>query len=363
VRTLAVALGLAFSACAAKSGSVPQLQPAPHAESAPAPRDKVADLSARVAAHPRLYPAWAQLAEAHLERARLTHDPSDVDAARTALETSLGIQENYEALKLATALANFRHRFAEALAFGARATLAYPSDTSILAMRIEALAGLGRLEEAEAMLEAAGDPAKDFFLVTSKARVLIERGDVAGALDAFARAARLAHDAGAPAFEAWANLRIAEQLIDSGDAAKAPPFVAAARRLAPPTHDLEVHEAELEAAQGRPADALARVEALLAKRDDPFLHAAAVPLAREAGRPDAAKRHHEAAERTFTAVVAHGEIYTLEALARLYADDGANPARALEIARRNFEHKRDASARILLEKAGRAARASSAPAR
>jgi tetratricopeptide (TPR) repeat protein len=361
MRQVALSFALVLIACAGPrirdepvwtSSAAPAEAPAP--ASRPVAPDRVAELSARVAAQPRLYPVWAQLGEARLDRARLSHDPAEVRAARAALETSLSIQENFEALTLMTALANFRHRFDEAIAFGDRAAQAAPSDTVVLSMRIEALTGLGRLEDAERLLLSADAPPGDFYVMTSMARLRLERDDVPGAIEAFGKAAEIARAREAHFFEAWANLRIAEQLIDSGQGAKAPPYLAAARRLHPSTRDLAVHEAEMEAELGRPAEAVDRFQALLRKSDDPFLHAAVVPFARAAGKPDVARHHFEAAEKGLLAIVDEGEVYSLETLATLYEAEGSHPDRAESFARRNFEHKRDASARQLVERLAKA---------
>lgn len=57
-----------------------------------------------------------------------------------------------------------------------------------------------------------------------------------------------------------------------------------------------------------------------------------------------ARRHFEAAERTYRRILEAGEIYSLESLARLYLDAGVNREEAKELARRNLEFKRDRSA-------------------
>src|SRR5215203_1761358 len=71
---------------------------------------------------------------------------------------------------------------------------------------------------------------------------------------------------------------------------------------------------------------------------------AAASLARRLGRTAEAKRHFEAAERFYRRILDAGEIYSLESLARLYLDAGANLEEARALARRNLEFKRDRSA-------------------
>jgi hypothetical protein len=106
----------------------------------------------------------------------------------------------------------------------------------------------------------------------------------------------------------------------------------------------------MEAELGRPAETVARFQALLLQSDDPFRHAALVPFALAAGRPEIARHHFETAEKALLAIVDQGEVYSLETLAKLYEDEGSHPDRAESFARRNFEHKRDAAARQLVER-------------
>jgi tetratricopeptide (TPR) repeat protein len=105
-------------------------------------------------------------------------------------------------------------------------------------------------------------------------------------------------------------------------------------------------------AQGHPAAALASYEALLARDDDPEVRRRAAGLARRLGRREEARRHVEAAERSLSRAVDAGEVYPLEALARLYHEAGIHPERARRLARRNLEYKRDRSARELAARLG-----------
>jgi hypothetical protein len=66
------------------------------------------------------------------------------------------------------------------------------------------------------------------------------------------------------------------------------------------------------------------------------------------GRESDADRHFSAAQAAFRLALDAGEVYTLEALARLYLAADVRLAEALELARRNLDYKRDAAARNLV---------------
>jgi tetratricopeptide (TPR) repeat protein len=117
---------------------------------------------------------------------------------------------------------------------------------------------------------------------------------------------------------------------------------------------LRIHEAELMLAEGRESEAIGRYEALLAEAPDAELHRRVFVLARSRGDDERARTHFQAAERLLGRIVDAGEAYTLQELARLYLDAGVNADRAMELATRNLEVKRDRSASETLEAARRA---------
>jgi hypothetical protein len=133
--------------------------------------------------------------------------------------------------------------------------------------------------------------------------------------------------------------------IDDGtEPERAAPYLADAARLAPNDRRLRIHQAELLAARGDAAGALAVYDALVTKVLDPEVHRRAALLARELGRTKAAEAHFIAAEKGFRRVLDAGEIYALEGLARLYAEHGVHLEEAAALSTRNLAYKRDRSA-------------------
>ena len=138
------------------------------------------------------------LAEAYLQRARETADPSYYAKA----ETVLGTPRTEDAFATAGELALARHDFTRALTLGARAgTIGAP-------IRVDALVELGRLDEAERELQAMIDRRPNLAGYARVSYVRELRGDLPGAVEAM----RLAVAAGGPAAEnvAYVNALLGE---------------------------------------------------------------------------------------------------------------------------------------------------------
>jgi tetratricopeptide (TPR) repeat protein len=141
--------------------------------------------------------------------------------------------------------------------------------------------------------------------------------------------------------------------IDAGRPEKARPLLESAARANVVDPFLRLRQAELQEAEGHPEAALAVYEAILSAGEDPEIHRRASTLADRLGRRDEARRHFEAADAAYLKATEAGEVFTLEALASLYNDAKVHPDRALELARRNLEFKRDRRAHAVLERARR----------
>lgn len=307
--------------------------------------------SAQVAAKPRLYPTLALLGKAYLDRVRWTGDALDLSAARDCLQRSIEIQPNLAAYKASAAVANYSHRFEDALRWCDLGADAAPGDLEILAMRAEALLALDRPDDVAALLATVEAPDQSIHAVACRGLLAAFREDRGQALADYELAGRLAEELGSRELSVWAQIASAALFLDHGEPEKAEPFLRAAERIDPDDYDLQVHLAELEAGTGREAEALARYERLLTRRRDAEVHRQAYLLAGRLGQPDNAADHYAAAERLWRAALDLGEVYPLEGLSKLYCDAGRNLDEAVRLAERNLEYKRDASARETLERA------------
>ena len=315
----------------------------------PSAEERVRYYSDHIAESPHLYPMYTQLGIALLDRTRETHDPTLLAKAREAEAAALSIQDNFESLMAMAAIQNYSHRFEDAIRWGKRAAKASVGgdasrDPAVDAVLVEAYLGFGQGEEAAKLVPRSAEEAHDFHAAASLGRCLTEAGRPAEAERAYSRAAELARREDAPALAAWAETAAAGALIDSGRAPEAAPHLEESGRLAPATTFLLQHRAEAAQATDRNAEAMALLEEILRRDPDPAVEALAYMAARKSADAASTERHFRSAQKGFQRAIEAGEIYTLGALAKLYADADRNLDSAFALARENLQWKRDRAA-------------------
>ncbi len=298
----------------------------------------------KVAHDPQLYPVYVQLASTYLDKACDTHDPDYLKKARSALECSMEIQPSFEAFKTMGAVCCFAHRFDEALQWEKRADEAWPADTRVTALMVEAYMGLGQYEAAKNLLPPDGTKPVDFHTAAAQGQWLASQHRYDEAVNALLAAASFAQALEVTNLVVWAHVRAAGILLDSGQPLKAQPLLEAAARLDPKNKFLRLHQAEFLEAEGQAEQALAAYEALVKEHDDPEIRRKAFVVARKLSLESHARFHFEAAEKGYQRAIDAGEIYTLGALAHLYCEADVHLKKALTLAQRNLEHKRDTEA-------------------
>ncbi len=322
-------------------------------EDPPDPDFRIRFYERKLEDHPDLFAGHAALGTAYLDKARQSHDVVWIGKARTALERSLKLQPNLNALVAMAALCSFSHRFECALEYAARAASARADDTRIRSIRMEAYLGLGRTDAAKALLESSSPADDDPLLYAARGRWLAELGRYDEARRAFADAAERGRNLGATDLAIWSDTNAAGMLLDSGRAEPALAHLEAASELeasSPPVATaLRIHWAEYQHARGEREQALSIYEEILDEAEDPEIARRAFVLAQELGRDEQAQSLFERAERAAESVLAASEIYSLETHARLYADARVKLERAEQLAERNLEWKRDRAARETLE--------------
>ena len=311
--------------------------------------ERIQYYSDKIDTYPRHCPAYAQLAVAYLDKARQTHDPTCLKKARQALRQSLEIQPNFQAFKTMAAVCNFAHRFEEALRWAKRAAEAAPDDTAVTAMLVEAYLGLGRYGDAETILPQGNVAPGDFHIAAARGHWFASLRRFNQAAAAFQESVDFARQAEEIDLVVWAAVSTAGALIDTSQLDQARKHLNAASRLDPMDLELRIHQAELIEAEGKLKKALASYEAILDDSNDPTIHAKVFTLARRLGQPVRAQRHFDAAEEGFRRAIDAGEVYTLGALAHLYAAADVHLELALDLARQNLQYKRDIAAQAILD--------------
>jgi tetratricopeptide (TPR) repeat protein len=331
------------------------------AAATPTVDQRIAYYAGRVEQHPRLYPVWAQLAEAYFDKAKETWNPSWLANAHDAVAHSRAIQDTYHALEIEAQIAAYTHQFTDALTWAhmAEAAATYPPDTHMRAIEVEALVGLGEIDEAR-QLVPEGAKIDDFFVVASLAKIANEDQRFDQAASYYLVAARLAHQLQAAPLVAWAEAMAGGMYVDAKDYAAALPHLDAARQAGGCAEET-IHRGELLAATGKQRAALVLYEQVLSRHPDPHLHHVAFKVAKQLGDEVIAQKHYQAAEQIYRSVIDKHQIYTLNALAQLLLDGNGNAQEALALAHQNIAYKRDRQARVTLDEAERRAAGAARP--
>jgi tetratricopeptide (TPR) repeat protein len=312
------------------------------------------DCEARVAKSPRLSPAYVELGEAYLEKAEESADPAWIAKARQAINRSLELQPNYDAMILMMRVCNYAHRFEDALKWAWRAVDdgsvngRADLDPVLLAGLVEGYLSLGQIDEAGKLFSQVSKDKRDFFIYAARGKWLAASGRPDEAVSQLQLAARFGRESGVPVAEVWALGSAGGVLIDAGRADEAVPFLDDAERIDHNNAILRLHRAELLESRGKWKEALSLYELALKGRDDAEIHLRAYKAARRVGDEAGARDHFAKAERGFQHAIDAGEVYSLGALAELYAEGGVKLDRAVALAEQNLKYRRDTHARELL---------------
>jgi len=257
------------------------------------------------------------LAQAYLQRVRETEDPSDYDRASKAL----GTPRTANAFGTAAQIAAAKHEFSKAL------TLATRAGTTGDPIRVDALVELGRLDEAERVLQGMLDRRPNLAGYARASYLRELHGDLDGAVEAM----RLAIAAGGPSAEnsAFVTVLLGELERRRGHLRASRGAYERVLALVPANPEAQLGLARLDAQRGRLAPAIDRLRRLVGRkpRFDYLIALGEAELA--AGKP---------AQRTFERVAAKRRTLTqLNADTALqlaaYEADHGDPREAVRFAR------------------------------
>lgn len=296
---------------------------------------------AAIAANPNHAPNYNVLAMAYARRARETSDPRYYGKAEETLERALAIApDNYEALKTRAWLQLGRHEFAKALETASRLNKRAPDDVMVYGYLVDANVELGNYKDAVAAAQWMLDLRPGNIPGLTRAAYLRElHGNLPGALELM----QMAYDA-TPYAEtedrAWLLTQMAHISFVAGDLEKAERYATGALGVFSDYHYALGALAQVRMAQKRYDDAAA----LLQRRYDAAPHAENLfPLAEAlqlAGRTGEAQKDFAAFERASLAETNIGDNSNHELIA-YYVDDAHEPQKALEVARREIERRKD----------------------
>ena len=215
------------------------------------------------------------------------------------------------------------------------------------------LQAVGRYDEALTLMREAVKRRADFASVAALASLCAESGDIDRAEQLFDES-RDRYRGVSPIPLAQLHFQRATMWLAQGDLPRGRSWLGAAHRRLPAYAPAQGHLAEVEAALGETDSAIARLHPLTISSDDPDYPAQLARILTEVGRAEEAREWRARAAARYDELVArHPEAFADHA-AEFWLDAGADPHRALSLARRNLEVRQTPRAHELLSRATRA---------
>jgi tetratricopeptide (TPR) repeat protein len=290
----------------------------------------LAALQQELRRNPRSSKGFALLGLAYQQRARETGDPSYYPKSEGVLRKSLALEpENLLATGGLGSLALARHRFRQALVLGRQARALSPSTARTYGVIGDALVELGRYRKAFAAFDTMARlrPSLASYARVSYARELLGRRAEAIA------AMRLALDAASGSeATAWTHVQLGKLYWSGGRLEAAASHYHAALAVFPGYAYALDALAQVEAARGRIARAIALEQRSVNTIPLPQYVAALGDLYRVSGRPRQASRQYALVGAIRRLLAANGVKTDLE-IALFDADHGIRPLRTLSLAR------------------------------
>jgi tetratricopeptide (TPR) repeat protein len=209
---------------------------------------------------------------------------------------------------------------------------------------------LGRHDEALAILRPVADRHPDFGVRVALAAVHGERGDIDEAEHWFGAATR-SYRSTSPFALAALELQRGQLWIEHDDLHRARAWCEAAVRRLPAYVPAQGHLAEIEAALGETAAALARLRPLALASDDPDYATQLARILGDAGETEDAQVWRDKAERRYDELLARHPAAFADHAAEFWLTIGGDPARALRLARQNLAVRPTPRAHALVRRA------------
>jgi len=241
------------------------------------------------------------------------------------------------------------HRFTDALDDIDRAERLELDAETTSGDRAAIFQALGRYDEALAIREEAADRRDSFENVAALVGLYAERGQVDAAKRLYAESRRRYRGV-SPFPLALLDFQLGLMWMNKGRLDNARTSFDAARRRVPAYAPAQGHLAEVEAELGETESALARLHSLAASSDDPDYAAQLARILRVAGCSQFRHWCRLAAARYDELVTSYPEAFADHA-AEFWLAAGANPDKALPLARMNIEIRKTPRAYDLLARA------------
>ena len=296
---------------------------------------------AEIAKHPDHAPYYNALAMAYARRARETSDVQFYAQAEETLKRSFAIApDNYEGLKTQAWLQLGRHEFAKALETATKLNQKTPDDVIVYGYLVDANVELGNYKAAVAAAQWMLDLRAGNIPGLTRAGYLRElHGNLPGALELM----QMAFDSTATnetEDRAWLLTQMAHLNVVAGDLAKAEMYANGALSLFPNYHYALGTLAQIRVAQKRYDEAVTLLRTRYAAAPHAEnLYALAEALELAGQKEEAAKDFVEFEKKSLAETnITDNSNHELIAY---YVDHAHQPAKALEVARRELNRRKD----------------------
>jgi len=286
--------------------------------------------------------AYYRLGDAYIQKARETGDAAYFRRAEGALRKSLALAPQHSGATRHLAYVLYSvHEFAQAATLAEKAIELDPADGHAYGILGDASLEVGDYERADAAYQRMLARETDLHAWGRLAGLQSVRGDPGGAIELLARAvAEGKANRRPPESIAWAEWQLGAEHFTIGDLRAAEAQYQASLATYPNYHRALAGLAQVRAAQKRYAEAVDLYQKALAIIPLPDYAAALGDLYLAMGSPDAAARQYDLVEYIGRLNTLNRILYSRE-LAYFYVDHDRQLGRALELARKELEIRRD----------------------
>jgi len=306
--------------------------------------NKIEFYQKRIAVDPIAYAYYNRLAQAYILKARETGDTVYYDKAEETLKKSLELNSKNYVGTLYLAMVNIsKHDFKEALKYAEKAIILNPDESYAYGVFGDAYNDLGETDKAlgtyEKMLRLK--PNLDSYSRISNLRVI--KGDTDGAI----RAMQKAYEAGLKDVRtpkenlAWTQVMLGSQYFNMGDLEEAKKHYNKSLEIMPNYYLALEHLAEVNAAEGKYEEAQKLYKSVLEINPSPEFYIALAGAYESKGRENEAERLYKKAQDIYESYVDNGDVGYLRNLALFYADNSINLEKALDMAKRDLQMRKD----------------------
>lgn len=303
--------------------------------------ESLAIFQERVEKNPQDYASWLVMGRLYMRRAEENDDFRDLVRAEQAFDNTLAVKPRHlGGLTFQSIVLNHQHKFHQALEVTTRALEVKPENFTAMAEQGDALMQLGQLDEARQRYERVHELAETPGSYARLARHAELTGEPERAVELLRLAIEKAEQFGDDQL-GWYHWRIADVLWQLGDLHQCEQALASAFQSNPGDSANQMLKSRLLAAQGKWSEAVEVMEESVSNDPAPPALALLGDLYWANQQPDLAKSRWEEAQQAMAEeAVFAGDAHLRERAGFLLDHDRQWPD-ALEMAKKDLDHRQD----------------------